>query len=310
MRRAVVTVLAMLAAGPAARPALARTASTCGAQKKACAEAAANAEGDCLALCPVASDVKACRKACRQAHHAGLQQCATSAGLCRHGAWRVTFEGSASYQETTTDTGNVSEDISGGIQWTTTFRDLLVDPFKRFRPPGDFPATAFASAVNATGSFTTTVNGGTPCTGAGGLTAMLGSLTAVNDNPVPVVTSTLHQDGSADVTVQSVGKVLESPLGAQDCSDINGPAVSDFWTDWVLGFGHAGLDNDGVTMTATLTLSKSDLAQGKVIVAVAAPAAEIPDTDCGSGNGVVCTQSYGWTGMVTFQRESTIAPGS
>ena len=112
------------------------------------------------------------------------------------------------------------------------------------------------------------------------------------------------------MTVQSVGKVMESPAGAQDCGDIGGPAVSDFWQDWVIDFGHAGLDNDGVTMTATFTLTKQDLAQGKVIVPVEAPAAEIPDTDCGSGNGTVCNQSYGWTGTVTLQRESTIQPGA
>ncbi|HLK10763.1 MAG TPA: hypothetical protein VKW76_05245 [Candidatus Binatia bacterium] len=301
MRSVTSAVVALALAVPGAAGAR----SACPSRQKSCYQSAKADLESCTPLCGLPGvDRKSCEKRCAKAYRTERQQCRGNARACRRGALRVTFQGAASYQATDSDNGQTVEQVQGGLHWTTIFDDVLVNPLKGFhlKLPGDFPTSWLVNphTSSSDGSFDVQVFGSTPCQGTGGLEG---------DRTFPATLNVvLHSDGSADFTVQAVSKVVENPLGAQDCSDINGSQPSDFWQDWVTGFGHAGLDS-GTTLTYAFTLTKELLAQGKIIVNAQAPAGEVPSTDCGSGDGVVCTQSYGWTGTVTLQRESTLPPG-
>jgi hypothetical protein len=291
-------------AGIVVVPARAGASSTCAAQERSCyAKAKADIDEGCRPLCDAPGvNRKSCEKGCTKSYGKERLQCRNDMQTCRRGALRVTFQGAASYQMTLVDDGPV-EQVQGGVRWTTVFDEVVVNPLKglHVKVPGDLPTSWMANPNSSfsDGSFDVQVFGSTPCHGSGGLHR--------DPSFPPILSVTLHSDGSADFTVQAVSTVVEYPLGADDCSDIGGTETSDFWQDWVTGFAHAGLDSNS-TLTYAFTLSKEQLAQGKVIVIAQAPPDEVPPTDCGSGDGAVCTQSYGWTGTVTLQRESTLSP--
>jgi len=292
-----------------AMPARAKSGGSCGAQKQFCHASAKGLDGPCRDACTGAGK-SACLKQCAKSYRKDLAKCGSDARLCRRGSLQVVFSGTSTFDVTLTDSDG-GETVQSSFQWSTTYDHLLLNPFGHRRIPTDFPSAAFASDGTSNGTFTVHVGGGTPCDGTGGLTGFLGKpqATTTPQEALAVVSATLHPDGSADLIVPAAGKVDESPAGAQDCGDINGPDVSDFWPDWVTAFGHAGLDNalgSGVTLTTDVTLTAEQLAQGKVVANVQAAPDEIPSTDCGSGDGTTCTESYGWTGTVTITRDSKL----
>jgi hypothetical protein len=82
----------------------------------------------------------------------------------------------------------------------------------------------------------------------------------------------------------------------------------DFWHDWVVsftgvGFKHASSGLPDVSpLSATVKLTPSELKHATVSKSVSISAAEKVPTDCGSGNGSTCTQSYTWSGNVRFTK--------
>jgi hypothetical protein len=81
-----------------------------------------------------------------------------------------------------------------------------------------------------------------------------------------------------------------------------------FWHDWVVGFSGVGFKHtdsdlpDVAPLSATVQLTPADLQHGVYSKSVSVGAAEQVPSDCGSGNGSTCTQSYTWSGNVRFTK--------
>jgi hypothetical protein len=81
-----------------------------------------------------------------------------------------------------------------------------------------------------------------------------------------------------------------------------------FWHDWVLSFSGVGSKHtssglpDVAPLSASVTLTPADLKHGVYSKSVSVGASEQIPTDCGTGDGSTCTQSYSWSGNVRFTK--------
>lgn len=83
---------------------------------------------------------------------------------------------------------------------------------------------------------------------------------------------------------------------------------SDWWQQTLRGFAGVGSKHtaeglpDVEPLSTSITLTPADLKHGSVTRHVSVAPAEQVSSDCGSGDGSTCTQSYTWEGTVKFTK--------
>jgi hypothetical protein len=205
--------------------------------------------------------------------------------------YKVTYEGSGSYSVKQSD-GPSHLDNTADFHWKVKYLLVFINQ------KGHQVAAISTNSSSGGGGWTINSDngGGEVCTHSGGLK--------------------LNKMGSILGVVQKTsGKVIMHLIpGANDFATTNGGSgsdacsTSDYWHDWVGNFSHVGTSEESIDpLTAFVTLSKKELGFGKVVVNVsnhtlAAPSLTVV-SNCGSGNGASCTQSYDWKGTVTFVKK-------
>lgn len=209
--------------------------------------------------------------------------------------YKVTYEGSGTYKVNQVD-GPSHAEIEAHFKWNVTY---TLD----IQHKTGAHVTGFAGHGKSQGSGDWSISsdngGGETCTKSGGLKI----------TPYGTISGVVEHRGLVEMKVipgQGVGQdytTTGGSSGSQACD------TTDFWHDWVDGFSHVGT-NDVETLdplTAFARLTRADQRAGKVILKVSNQLnADLRvDPDCGSGDGATCTQSFDWTGHVTFTKGRT-----
>ncbi len=214
----------------------------------------------------------------------------SSGGLQTFYLFKAVFTGSGTYTRTLTTDGDDSSKIDASFGWTTTYKNVFI-PRVHAKPSVGYPG--YGAQSKASGAWQITQTGGDACTGNGGF----GRVHGVADGGLTLkrVSGGLRMFASAFSTLAPVGGVGD---GVSAC------APKDFWHDVVLSGGGVGNDlPDGIEpVTGIGKITPSDLRKASFTKNVLLPVDEAPNSDCGSGGGNVCTQSYSWTGKVTFTK--------
>jgi hypothetical protein len=93
--------------------------------------------------------------------------------------------------------------------------------------------------------------------------------------------------------------------GASDCSaelmSNAGVATSDFWHDWIEGFSQIGGRRHDV-VSADFEVPDSAITSDRAVETFSAPPAQSLPAFCKAIKFKTCTQTYGWTGSITFSK--------
>jgi len=207
----------------------------------------------------------------------------------RISSYNVTYEGSGSYGVKQVD-GPSHAEITARFHWKVHYLLTFIDQ------KGHQLAAATSKPSSGAGdwSIASDNGGGDTCSKTGRLSLNKFGTISGRVQPGGKVIMRLVP-GNADF------KTLEGSSGSSACD------TTDFWHDWVLSFSKVGNGSETVDpLTAFATLSKKDLTFGKVVVNVSNHTLAEPSltvaSDCGSGHGASCTQSYDWKGSVTFKK--------
>ena len=203
--------------------------------------------------------------------------------------YKVTYDGSGTYSVKQSD-GPSHGEISATFHWKVTY--LL-----SFIRVAGHQVAGLVNGANSSGggdwSIASDNGGGDVCSRSGGL--RLG--------PYGMISGRVQRSGKVAmqlVPANSDFVTLNGSSGSTACD------TTDFWHDWVVSFSKVGNGDLGTVdpLTAFVTLSKRELGFGKVVVNVSNHTLAEPSltvgSDCGSGNGASCTQSFDWRGTVTF----------
>ena len=199
--------------------------------------------------------------------------------------YKVVYEGSGSYSVKQTD-GPSFSNIHANFHWKVVYQLDIIN--KTVTGVARHPSGGgdWSIVSDNGGSEKCSRNGGLKATGFGGIVGAVQRSGAATMRLVP---------GSPEDFSTTDGS-----NGSQACD------TTDFWHDWVTSFSKVGTDESVDPLTAFVNLSRGDQRSGKVVFNVSNHTLSAPsltvDPDCGSGNGASCTQSYDWTGHVTFTK--------
>jgi hypothetical protein len=218
-----------------------------------------------------------------------------SAGLQPFYTFSVTFQGSGTYAQTYTDMEGQTSTINASFNWATPYENVLIP---RVASPTKVGYPAFKHGAVATGTWQiTSSNGDDSCQGSGtlGRVGVPGGGGVVTDGDL-----TLKRVSGGLQVLAGEGEGFSTAAGGGDGSSACHP--KDFWHDIVLSAAHVGNDlTDGVQpLTGITKITPKDLKKASFVKSVGTIANELPDQDCGTGDGITCTQTYSWTGKVTF----------
>ncbi len=218
--------------------------------------------------------------------------------------YTVSFVGHGSYEVVESNEGGGKLTTKASFEWKTVYPTVLV-PTTSSSPLGANEYPALGLGQEGSGQWTITNTGsedescsnsgtlGIPNVGGGG-----GGHIKVHRAPPGTGSGVLFNLVALGEYTTATG----AGNGVLPCDP------EDFWHDWVVSFTGVGFKHaspglpDVSPLSATVKLTPSELKHGTVSKSVSISAAEKVPTDCGSGNGSTCTQSYTWSGNVRFTK--------
>jgi hypothetical protein len=216
----------------------------------------------------------------------------------------VSFVGSGSYSVTENGgSGGGTLTVHSTFKWQTAIQHVLI-PTRASTPLAANQYPAYGLGQDASGDWTITNTGsqGEDCSNSGTLGLPPGPLGISGGNAKVHRTPPGVASGVVFNLVALSGFATKSGGGdgALPCYPM------DFWHDWVINFSGVGTKHadantpDATPLSATVTLHPSDLVHGTITKHVSIDVGEQIPSDCGSGNGTSCQQSYTWSGTVRF----------
>ncbi|WP_026910619.1 hypothetical protein [Patulibacter minatonensis] len=217
--------------------------------------------------------------------------------------YTVTFQGSGSYARNQSTTDGASGTTTSTFRWTSVYRNVLI-PARANRSTVGFPATTKGSGATGDWKITSHQPDGTDdCEGDGSLGRLGvpgGGGGTVTDGGVRLVRT---KAGGVQVLAQATNG-FSTLTGGGDGSSACHP--KDFWHDVILsGAGVGQAEESAEPLTGFTKVTDAELRRRSFTKTVLLPVDEAPPGDCGSGDGTTCTQTYAWTGKVTFDRKAT-----
>jgi len=220
--------------------------------------------------------------------------------------YKIVFDGRGSYSRTVTNTESAAvlkEEASW--TWNTIYPTVLIPTVASSPLTGSsFPAYGLGQAGDGTWKIANTGSVGEDCSNSGtlGLPKQAGA-----GGGGGAVTVKRPAGGSKGVIFNLLAlEGYETTSGAG-----NGALACDpesYWHDIIesfagVGYKHANPGQPDVKpLTAKIQLAPSDLRHASVTKHVSIGPAEMIASDCGSGGGITCQQSYTWSGTVTFTK--------
>jgi hypothetical protein len=236
---------------------------------------------------------------------------ASGSGAARPGiqtffSYTVTFKGSGTYGRKVTSTDGLMATSDASFRWTSVYKNVFVPQVKNRSLLG-YPAVAKGSSAGGDWKITSTQPGDdASCTGVGTL----------GRRGVPGGGGGILTDGGITLKrtsggIQVLARAVDgfaTPSGAGDGSTACNP--KDYWHDEIISGGGVGQEDDtNEPLTGITKITPKDLKRSSFTKTVLLPAVEAPATDCGGGDGTTCTQTYAWTGKVTFVKKRLAKAG-
>jgi hypothetical protein len=220
--------------------------------------------------------------------------------------YTISFVGSGSYARTVTSTGGGTLTVSASFNWKSVYPHVLV-PTTSSNPLGNigFPALGLGQEGSGKWKIVNTGSHGEDCSNEGMLGLMSVPGGGGGGGGVKVHRSGVGAGKGVVFNLQALSE-FATPTGSGDGAQACDPAS--FWHDVVVsgsgvGTNHvAGATKDVQPLSATVKLAPSDLKHGVVTKKVSISASEQIPSECGSGGGNTCTQSYTWSGSVRFTK--------
>jgi len=217
----------------------------------------------------------------------------------------IAFRGQGSYARTNTAEGGSTLKEEASWSWNTVYPYVLI-PTTASSPlaSAGFPAVGLGQEGDGKWTITNTGSENENCSNSGtlGLPKQAGG------------------GGGGAVTVKrpagslSRGVIFNmTALDHYETTSGEGNGVlpcdpEDFWHGTIESFAGVGYKHtdpslpDVHPLTAKIQLSPSDLKHGSVTKHVSVGPSEMIPSDCGSGGGETCQQSYTWSGTVRFTK--------
>ncbi len=221
-------------------------------------------------------------------------------------SFKIVFDGKGSYTRTDGSEGGSQLKEEASWRWNTIYPTVLI-PTVASSPLTGSSFPAFGLGQEADGSWTITNTGsvGEDCSHSGtlGLPKQAGGAGGGGE-----VTVKRPAGGSKGVIFNMYAvDTLETTSGAGN--GVLACEPEDYWHDIIESFAGVGFKHtspglsDVHPLTAKVQLSPSELRHATVTKHVSVEPAEMVPSDCGSGGGVTCQQSYTWSGSVKFIKQ-------
>jgi hypothetical protein len=219
--------------------------------------------------------------------------------------YKVVFDGKGSYTRSVSDEGGGLLKEEASWNWNTVYPEVLIPTTASSPLAGSgFPAFGLGQLADGNWTITNTGSEDEDCSHSG----TLGLPKDGDGTGGGAVTVKRPAGGSKGVIfIVEALTAYETTSGAGN--GVLACEPEDWWHDIIesfagVGYKHTDADLPDVhPLTAKIQLAPSDLKHGGVTKHVSVSAAEMVDSDCGSGNGVTCQQDFTWSGSVTFTKK-------
>lgn len=216
----------------------------------------------------------------------------------------IAFTGHGSYTRTSTSEGPGKLTEEASWQWSTVYPHVLV-PTTGSSPlqAAGFPAGGLGQEGKGEWKITNTGEESEDCSNSGTLSLKSNPLGGGGGG-----VSVHRPPGGFKRGVIFDMVALEGFESLPHGDNVLPCDPSEWWQQTIVGFIGAGSKHanpnlsDVQPLTAKLQLTPSDLKHARVTKQVAISASEKVPSDCGSGNGSVCTDEYTWSGTVKFTK--------
>jgi hypothetical protein len=220
--------------------------------------------------------------------------------------YTVSFVGSGSYSVKEVAEGANTLTASASFKWKTVYPNVLV-PTTSSSPleASGFPAYGLGQDGSGTWKISNEGSEDEDCSQAGDLGLPSGMGGSGGGGAVKVHRSGIGAGKGVVFELVALSE-YETTSGA-----LSGPLpceTTSFWHDWVTSFTGVGFKHvheglkDVQPLSAKVKLAPSELKHGTVTKHVSIGEAEEVPSDCGSGGGETCTQSYTWSGSIRFTK--------
>jgi len=218
--------------------------------------------------------------------------------------FKIVFSGKGSYNRSVTNTESpavLKEEASW--RWNTIYPDVLIPTVASSPLTGSgFPAFGLGQEADGTWSITNTGSEGEDCSHSG----TLGLPKDADGTGGGGVTVKRPVGTKGVIFIMSALQTYETTSGAGN--GVLACEPEDWWHEIIESFAGVGTKHTAAgvpnvsPLTAKIQLAPSELKHGSVSKHVSEGPAEMVASDCGSGNGIVCQQTYTWSGTVTFTK--------
>lgn len=227
--------------------------------------------------------------------------------------YTVAFDGSGSYSVTEGSEGGGKLTVDANFEWKSVYPNVLV-PTTSSSPldPAGFPAYGLGQDGSGSWKITNTGSEDEDCSNSGALGLPSGGVGGGGGGGVKVHRSGIGAGKGVVFELIALSE-YETTSGAE-----SGPLACEttsFWHNWVEGFTGAGFKHvheglkDVQPLSAKVKLSPSEMKHGVVTKHVSISESEQVPSDCGSGDGSTCSQSYTWSGSIRFTKHKFSTSG-
>ena len=218
--------------------------------------------------------------------------------------YTVSFVGSGSYSVQEASEGPGKLTVNANFEWKSVYPNVLV-PTTASSPleSAGFPAYGLGQEGSGSWKIVNTGSEGEDCS---------------NNGALGLPSDGFGGGGGLKVHRSGIGAgkgIVFELIALSEYETTSGAAsgplpceTTSFWHDWVESFTGAGFKHvheglkDVAPLSAKVKLSPSELKKGTVTKHVSISESEQVPSDCGSGDGSTCTQTYTWSGSIRFTK--------
>lgn len=220
--------------------------------------------------------------------------------------YTVSFVGSGSYSVQEASEGPGKLTVNANFEWKSVYPNVLV-PTTASSPleAAGFPAYGLGQEGSGSWKIVNTGSEDEDCSNNGALGLPSDGFGGGGGGGLKVHRSGIGA-GKGIVFELIALSEYETTSGAA-----SGPLACEttsFWHDWVESFTGAGFKHvheglkDVAPLSAKVKLAPSELKKGTVTKHVSISESEQVPSDCGSGDGSTCSQTYTWSGSIRFTK--------
>lgn len=220
--------------------------------------------------------------------------------------YTVSFVGSGSYSVKEQSEGASTLTTDASFKWKSVYPNVLV-PTTASSPleAAGFPAYGLGQEGSGSWKIVNTGSEDEDCSNSGALGLPSGGFGGGGGGAVKVHRSGIGAGKGIVFELVALSEYETTSGGA------SGPLpceTTSFWHDWVESFTGVGFKHvheglkDVEPLSAKVKLAPSELKKGVVTKSVSISESEQVPSDCGSGDGSTCTQTYTWSGSIRFTK--------